>query len=451
MKLYFSSIVFCYFLVIQLCAQSKSKPVNDSNTPLHMLKPNYPVPYGIPQKEQVKKSLDRIKKYLDNTTPYEITDGSGKKIMDYNTINGTSVLKKGDFRIVSYEWGVTYAAMLKVAQLTGDISYKNYTDNRLNFIAEVLPYFSKQMQQGLDWADKGPFRNLLNPHALDDCGAMCVAMIKSKLGGSQANLDYLIDTHINYILHKEYKLADGTLARNRPQPNTLWLDDMFMGVPALAWKGRLSGEVRYYNEAVKQIKLFYEKMYNSEKQLFMHGWVSDMEVHPQFHWARANGWALLTLTEVLDALPSDYNGRDQVLKIYKAHVAGLQKYQSGKGFWHQLLDKTDSYLETSATAIYTYCIAHGINQGWLDKYAFAPTVLLGWNAVNTKINAMGQVEGTCVGTGMAFDPAFYYHRPVSAYAAHGYGPTLLAGAEIYALLENYAFEINDSSVQLMKK
>ena len=64
---------------------------------------------------------------------------------------------------------------------------------------------------------------------------------------------------------------------------------------------------------------------------------------------------------------------------------------------------------------------------------------------------MGQVEGTCVGTGMAFDPAFYYHRPVSAYAAHGYGPTLLAGAEIYALLENYAFEINDSSVQLMKK
>jgi len=27
----------------------------------------------------------------------------------------------------------------------------------------------------------------------------------------------------------EFRLADGTLARNRPQPNTLWLDDLYMG------------------------------------------------------------------------------------------------------------------------------------------------------------------------------------------------------------------------------
>jgi unsaturated rhamnogalacturonyl hydrolase len=448
MKLYLTLIVAGCCLLTNLAAQKKQ---NDSNTPLHLLTPDYPVPYGIPDKNVVKKTLDRIKSYLDKNTPYEMNDANGKKIFDFNDINSTSVLKKGDFRIISYEWGVTYSAMLKIAELTGDLTYKNYTENRLNFIAEVLPYFSKQMGQGLDWADKGPFRNLLNPHALDDCGAMCTAMIKSKLGGSKAKLDYLIDNHINYILHKEFKLSDGTLARNRPQPNTLWLDDLFMGVPALAWKGRLSGDLSYYEAAVHQIELFHKKMYNNDKKIFMHGWVEDMEYHPQFHWARANGWALLTLTEVLDALPVDYPGRAVVLSIYKDHVMGLQKYQSGKGFWHQLLDKTDSYLETSATAIYTYCIAHGINQGWLDKVAFAPTALLGWNAVSTKINNFGQVEGTCVGTGMAFDPAFYYHRPVSAYAAHGYGPTLLAGAEIFALLSNDKFEINDSSVQVLKK
>jgi hypothetical protein len=34
---------------------------------------------------------------------------------------------------------------------------------------------------------------------------------------------------------------------------------------------------------------------------------------------------------------------------------------------------------------------------------------------------------------MGFDPAFYYHRPVSPLAAHGYGPVLLAGAEMFAL------------------
>ena len=77
--------------------------------------------------------------------------------------------------------------------------------------------------------------------------------------------------------------------------------------------------------------------------------------------------------------------------------------------------------------------------------------LLGWNAVSTKINNNGQVEGTCVGTGMAFDPAFYYYRPVNTYAAHGYGPVILAGAEVLNLLKNFSFEINDSSLQLKDK
>jgi lysophospholipase L1-like esterase len=61
------------------------------------------------------------------------------------------------------------------------------------------------------------------------------------------------------------------------------------------------------------------------------------------------------------------------------------------------------------------------------------------------------VEGTCVGTGMAFDPAFYYYRPVSVFAAHGYGPVLLAGAELIRMLKNCRLEINDSSLQYYKK
>ena len=67
------------------------------------------------------------------------------------------------------------------------------------------------------------------------------------------------------------------------------------------------------------------------------------------------------------------------------------------------------------------------------------------------MNAQGQVEGTCVGTGMGFDPAFYFHRPISPFAAHGYGPAILAGAEVIQLLKNKQFEINDSSLQLLEK
>jgi rhamnogalacturonyl hydrolase YesR len=258
----------------------------------------------------------------------------------------------------------------------------------------------------------------------------------------------LIDNFIHYISEEQFRLEDGTLARNRPQPNTLWLDDLFMAVPALAQMGKLTGDVKYYDDAVKQVRQFSERMFNKEKGLYMHGWVQAMEEHPEFHWARANGWAVMTLVELLDVLPTTHEGYEDVLKQLQMHIKGLVQYQDGTGFWHQLIDRNDTYLETSATAIYTYSIAKAINNGYIDKLAYSPAVLLGWNAVATKVNAKGQVEGTCVGTGMGFDPAFYYYRPINVFAAHGYGPVLLAGSEIIKMIQANEFEINDSSLQL---
>ena len=291
----------------------------------------------------------------------------------------------------------------------------------------------------------------LHPEALDFAGALCAAFIKAKQEGLKANADPLINNYIDYISNKQFRLKDGTLARNRPQDNTLWLDDMFMSVPALAQMGKYTGEVKYFDDAVKQVNQFSQRMFNHEKGIYMHGWVESMAVHPQFHWARANGWAVMTMVELLEVLPKNHPGYAGVLAQLQAHINGLVKYQDGTGFWHQLIDRNDTYLETSATAIYTYAIARAINRGYIDKMTFAPAVLLGWNAVATKVNKKGQVEGTCVGTGMGFDPAFYYYRPINVFAAHGYGPVLLAGSEVLLMLKDSEFVINDSSLQLKVK
>ena len=433
-------------------AQRNETKANDSNTPLHLLQPDYPVPYGIVKKENIVNDLNRIYGYLNAVTPTAFVDSkTGKQVADLTKIDQNTALQKGDYRIVSYEWGVTYSAMLLASKVTGDPKFKEYSDSRLKFIAESVPFFKKTSEEHADWGTSGPLRGLVDPHALDDCGAMCAAMIKATRAGTPGNFRPLIDSHINYILNKEHKLKDGTLARNRPQPNTIWLDDLFMAVPALAQMGKLTGEKKYYDEAVKQVLQISDRMFNKEKGVYMHGWVEGMTEHPQFHWARANGWAILTKVELLDVLPENHPGRPKILALLKAHVKGLASYQSGSGFWHQLLDRNDSYLETSATAIYAYAIAKAINNGWVDGLTYAPMTLLAWNAVSTKINKEGQVEGTCVGTGMGFDPAFYYHRPISPFAAHGYGPVVMAGAEVINLLNNKSFEINDSSVQLLQK
>lgn len=426
-----------------------SAQTNDVTTPLHLMQPDYPVPYGKPTTDQVSQTLNRVYRYLDSVTPARLIDNAtGKEISDYTTPGSNIAFQKGDFRLISYEWGVTYAGMLLAYQVTGNEQFKNYVSDRLKLIADIVPFFQKQLLSNSSL--QTPVNSVIHPHALDDAGAMCAAMIKFSRSGSQANLRPLIDNYIDYISTKEYRLKTGILARNRPLPNTLWLDDLFMSVPALAQMAKLTGKSAYYDDAVKQVLEFSKRMFNKEKGLFCHGWVQDMEPHPQFFWGRANGWALMSIVELLDVLPEHYAGRTQVLDLLKAHVKGLAAVQSGTGFWHQLLDRNDSFLETSATAIYTYAIARAINKGWLDKKAYGPMVILAWNAVASKVNQKGQVEGTCVGTGMAFDPAFYYYRPVNPYAAHGYGPVLLAGAEMISLLKSNKYVINDAAVQFQQ-
>ena len=334
--------------------------------------------------------------------------------------------------------------MLLAAQNTGDERYKKYVADRFSFLSEVAPYFKKI---GNDSITEPLMRQMLYPKKLDDAGAVCASMIKAQLAGVQFNGRPLIDNYMNFVMNKEYRLADGTFARNSPQHNTVWLDDMYMSIPAIVNMGRLTGDSKYFDEAIKQVTQFADRMFLKEKGLYRHGWVESMKDHPAFHWSRANGWAILTTVEVLDALPENYPGRDKVLALLQAHIKGLSALQSGEGFWHQLLDRNDSYLETSCTAIYTYCIAHAVNKGWVDSLAYGPVAVLGWNAVSTKVNQAGEVEGTCVGTGMAFDPAFYYYRPVHKYAAHGYGPVLLAGSEMIQLLKKFHVKATDGSIQ----
>jgi unsaturated rhamnogalacturonyl hydrolase len=438
----------CVLTLSTVKAQYTNQKGNDVTSPLHLLKPEYITCYGAMSKEDIKKVLDRVYAYLDAVTPAEMIDKrTGKPFTNPSGIDTSVVLKQGDYRLTSYEWGVTYSGFLRAAETTADKRYSEYVKKRFDFLATWIPPVKKLADAGMYKNKDFPFHQPIAPHALDDAGAVCASMIKATNSGINSNLRSLIDHYVNYVSLKEYRLPDRTLARNRPQKNTLWLDDLYMGVPALAQMGKLTGDKAYFDDAVNQIRLFSERMFNKEKGLYMHGWVEGMEPHPQFHWARANGWAIMTMVEVLDVLPETHEGRPYVLAQLKLHAKGLASYQSGFGFWHQLLDRNDSYLETSATAIYAYCFAHAINKGWLDAKAYAPAAMLAWNAVSTKVNDKGQVEGTCVGTGMAFDPAFYYYRPVNVFAAHGYGPVILAGAELYELMKDNPLKINDSSLQ----
>src|SRR5439155_11328217 len=296
-----------------------------------------------------------------------------------------------------------------------------------------------------DSMKRNPFRNMLAPGSLDACGAMGASMTRAARMKVGPDLKETIDRFADYISNKQFRIEDGTLARKSPFPKSLWLDDAYMSVPMLAQYGKLTGERKYFDDAAKQIKLFDAHLFVQDKGLYTHaGNMANPDNHPKYYWGRANGWAMVATAELLDLLPQDHPDREALISILRKHAESVATQQSGSGLWHQMLDRPDSYLETSCTAMFTYAMAKGVNRGWLNAGAYGPVAQAGWNGLTTRISAEGKLKDVCIGTNYADDYVYYYHRPATD-DVHGYGPVLLCGAEMIRLVTNDKLELKGGS------
>lgn len=399
--------------------------INDSTTPLHLLKPDYKTPYGSLSADSVKADIDRVFAYIDAVTPARMTDGK---------------VNQGTYRLTSYEWGVMYDALLDAAEITGDSRYSDYVSNRIGFLAAEADKYTG------DVSEDGQMRQVKNPLTLDDAGAMVGAWMRAAMADSTLQISPYIEQYWDIVETTPVHLPDGTIARNRPHYNAVWLDDMFMALPSMAVRSRYANDPKQLDDAAEIAIGFFRRMWMPEKKIFRHGYVEDMTAQPSMAWGRANGWAILTMSQLLDYLPENHPRRAEILKTFQEHAAGLADLQGIDGFWHQLLDHPETYDETSATAIFAYALAHGVNEGWLEPKVYGPIAQLAWEAVASKINDKGEVEDVVVGTGMGFDPAYYAYRPKSVKAAHGYGPAIWAGAEIIRMLQKQYPYLNDSAI-----
>jgi len=398
----------------------------------------YPISYKKPTAEEITALMLRVVDHAQHYGAPRIVDSATKaEITDYSTPNPRASANPG-----SYSIGVLHAGTLLAGEVTGDRRFTDYTGSRLQFIGDRLPYFQAMADKfGLN---ANPFRNFLSPASLDACGAWGAALVKARMAGVGPDLKPVIDRWADYVSHGQHRLADGTLARTEPQPDSIWADDMYMSVPFLAQMGRMTGDTRYYDDAARQVLQISARLFIWNQGLFAHGWsAGNADYNPEFHWGRANGWCLMAICELLDVLPENHPARGQILKILQTDVKALAPLQSDRGLWHQLLDKSDSYLETSCSAMFTFAIAHAVNHGWVSAPSYGPVAQAGWNGVASRIGADGSVDGVCVGTNYASDVLYYYYRPARD-DEHGYGPVLLAGSEMIKLLRNPHLVIHEA-------
>ncbi len=127
--------------------------------------------------------------------------------------------------------------------------------------------------------------------------------------------------------------------------------------------------------------------------------------------------------------------REKLITALKQHLTGLARYQAANGMWRQLVDKTDSWHESSSTAMFTYGFAKAINKEWISDI-YTSVAIAGWQGLSKEcIKANGYLDKVSTGFNFKQDLPYYYNIPIEPGGDHGIGAAIYAGIEILKLKE----------------
>ncbi|MCU7547551.1 glycoside hydrolase family 88 protein [Chitinophagaceae bacterium LB-8] len=395
---------FCFSAVMQLCAQSNET--------------------------LVRKIADQI--INETKLGFEGTENKQFYASSKDIPENTKVKYASPYTGWHYTHGVLNMAMINLGNYLNEPKYTNYAAQHVAFGFDNYKVFQQRFKNDVKHYTY-PYGEFFTMDELDDFGAMSASIIEVYKTVKKPEYKEYLEKAAKHLTEERLRLEDGTFVRKFPYQNTLWADDLYMSVPFLARMGKLTGQNKYFDDAIKQVINFNKYLWDADREIYWHIWYSDLKRNGVAHWGRCNGWIMLAQIHLLDQLPQNHPKRKELIQLLERQIVGIARYQNAEGLWHQILDKNDSYTESSCTAMFVYGIAHAVNQGWIDK-RYASIATTGWEGLKKhKINELGQLKDICVGTGIQDNLAFYYNRPVGLNEKHGTGPLLDAGVEILKL------------------
>jgi len=206
-------------------------------------------------------------------------------------------------------------------------------------------------------------------------------------------------------------------------------DAVFMGCPILAHVGQLSGDKRYFDACLRQLR-FMKRLCLREDGLYRHSPLDEAA------WGRGNGFPALGLALTLDAWPENQPGREEVLKTFRAHLKALFKYQDENGMWHQVIDRPESYAEMTSTCMITYAMLRAYRNGWMpeDNAELNIRIINAWTGLLRRISSNGELIDVCTSTGKQPNLRAYYDRTaILGRDGRGGAMALLVATELAAL------------------
>lgn len=330
----------------------------------------------------------------------------------------------------NYPLGVTLYGLLKAGRL---LESQHIVDYATRHISECTQLFEYALWDREMYGYPTVNQQLIEMDMLDDVGSFGSVMLEAYQDKNDPSYKLVAHRIAHYIKNEQERTSGGAFYRRRGNEGTLWVDDLYMSTPFLTRYYRLSKDSSYIDDAVKQFLLFKQYLYMEEERIMSHVYDFHYETPTMIPWGRGNGWCLFSLSEVLEVLPEEHVERMALLEFFNELSEGYLSLQGKDGMWHQVLTHSDSYEESSCTAMFVYAFARGVRFGWYSSpKMYQEAANRGWNALTRRaIDEQGNIHGVCKGSSYSFTEEYYKKDLLwTTNDTHGIGIVMLAGVEI---------------------
>lgn len=334
----------------------------------------------------------------------------------------------------AYDQGVVLEGIAAVWKATADPKYFQYIQKSMDFFVNddgsIKTY--KQSDFNID--------NVKNGRAL---------LFLYRVTGKEKY--WKAATTLREQLRQQSRNNEGGFWHKQVYPNQMWLDGLYMGEPFYTEYAMLAHEDTAFNDIAKQFILMEQHARDPKTGLLYHGYDESKQMDwankqtgtsPNF-WARAMGWYVMALADVLENFPQDHPKRAELVAILNRSLDAIEKVQDKKtGLWLDILDKPNekgNYPEASASSMFIYAIAKGVKLKLVPEKKLA-VAQKAYDALIKKYikeeNGQTNLYGTVKVSGLGGKPyrdgsvAYYLGEPVIVNDPKGVGAFIQAAAEM---------------------
>lgn len=272
----------------------------------------------------------------------------------------------------NYEIGVVLIGFERLAGVTGDNSYNEYSRHIVDHFITGTGTIRTYTMEEYNSDNIPPGRQLLHLYNIT----------KEEKYRKAANL-------LRQQLAWQPRNKAGGFWHKLKYPTQMWLDGLYMIEPFYAEAAVMNNTPADFNDIINQF-VWMEKYSRDKKTgLLYHGWDESRlqkwanpvtGVSPEF-WSRSMGWYMMALVDVLDFIPAGYARRNELVAILNRLSAAIVRFQDpASGVWWQVTDKggkQGNYLESSGTAMFVFGMAKALRHGYISK-SFLPAVKKGY-------------------------------------------------------------------------